>query len=205
MTRRASTLYVVRHGETRWHADNRYAGVSDVELNETGREQAERLGRWAAQARLQAVWTSPLTRARATAAPAADRLGLPPVTDRDLREIDFGIAEGRTLAEFEAEHPEAVAAFRADPAAHPLPGGEDPAAAARRGIAALRRAAAAHPGGRVLVVTHSTLVRLVLCELLGIPLGRYRRVLPQVRNCALTELRLGHDTAALMSYNVSPS
>ena len=46
----STTLYVVRHGETEWHAENRYAGVSDVGLTETGREQAERLGRWAAGA-----------------------------------------------------------------------------------------------------------------------------------------------------------
>lgn len=200
----ATTLFLARHGETVWHAENRYAGVSDVGLSERGYEQARRLGRWAAQAGIAAVWTSPLGRARATAAPAAEALGAEPAVDAGLRELDFGDAEGRTLAEFAARRPDAVAAFRADPAAHPLPGGEDPAAAADRGITALRRVAAAHPGGRALVVTHNTLLRLMLCALLGVPLGRYRAALPRVRNCALTELRLDGDGAALLGYNVPP-
>ncbi|MFD0853182.1 phosphoglycerate mutase family protein, partial [Actinomadura adrarensis] len=47
----STTLYLVRHGQTEWHAENRYAGISDVALTETGRDQAERLGRWAAATR----------------------------------------------------------------------------------------------------------------------------------------------------------
>jgi probable phosphoglycerate mutase len=193
-----STLFLVRHGETVWHAENRYAGSSDVELSAFGRAQAEQLGAWAAKTGVDAVWSSPLLRARSTAAPTARRLGLDPVEDADLREVGFGEAEGRTLAELD---PAAVAAFRADPVACPLPGGEAPGTAARRGLAALRRAAARHPGEQVLIITHNTLLRLVLCELLGIPLARYRRVFPQVRNCASTELLLTGDTASLLSYN----
>lgn len=86
--------------------------------------------------------------------------------------------EGRTLAEFTAEQPERAREYRADPVAHPFPGAEDPRVAAARGAAALRRIAAGHPGQRVLVVAHNTLLRLVLCELLSIPLGAYRRVFP---------------------------
>ncbi|NUU26288.1 MAG: histidine phosphatase family protein, partial [Streptomycetaceae bacterium] len=95
-----------------------------------------------------------------------------------------------------------AAAFRADPAAHPLPSGEDPFAAAARGAAALSRLATAHPGGRILVVAHNTLLRLVLCRLLGIPEGDYRRRLPVLRNDAVTELRVADGEAALMSFNV---
>jgi 2,3-bisphosphoglycerate-dependent phosphoglycerate mutase len=194
-----STLFLVRHGETVWHAENRYAGVSDVELTDLGRRQAGQLGAWAVRQGIDAVWTSTLSRARQTAAPAARLLGISPVEATDLRELDFGDAEGRVLAELD---PAVVAAFRSDPAAHPLPGGEDPAAAARRGVACLYRIAERHPDGRVLVVTHNTLLRLVLCELLGIRLGAYRRVFPQVRNCATTELRLASGRTALIDYNV---
>jgi probable phosphoglycerate mutase len=75
-------------------------------------------------------------------------------------------------------------------------------AAAARGTDALRRIAAAHPGGRVLVVAHNTLLRLVLCSLLHIPLSEYRRVFPRLRNTALSELRLDGGSAALLSLNV---
>ncbi|WP_338778992.1 histidine phosphatase family protein [Streptomyces sp. DG1A-41] len=198
-----TTLLLARHGQTVWHAENRYAGVSDIGLTDTGRAQAEALGRWAAAHPVDAVWTSPLSRAVATAEPACRALGLVPRREPDLSECDFGVVEGRTLAEFEAEVPDRAAAFRADPVAHPFPGAEDPAAAAARGAAALRRIAGAHPGGRVLVVAHNTLLRLVLCTLLSIPAGEYRRVFPRLRNAAISELRMNPDGfAALLSLNV---
>ncbi|MEV6395998.1 histidine phosphatase family protein [Streptomyces sp. NPDC051907] len=185
-----ATLLLVRHGQTVWHAENRYAGASDVALTDEGRRQAHRLGLWAARHPVDAIWTSPLSRAIDTAEPASRALALVPRREHELRECDFGVLEGRTLAEFEAEQPERAAAFRADPAQHPFPDAEDPRAAAARGARALRAIAAEHEGERVLVVAHNTLLRLVLCELLSIPLGEYRRVFPQLRNTALTEVRM---------------
>ncbi|WP_037908670.1 histidine phosphatase family protein [Actinacidiphila yeochonensis] len=202
MTTAATTLFLARHGETVWHEENRYAGISDVGLTPLGLAQAEALGAWAASARLDAIATSPLSRARRTAEPAARATGLVPVVEPDLLEVDFGIAEGRTLAELEASHPREAAAFRANPAAHPLPGGEDPVAAAARGAAALLRLADARPGHRVLAVAHNTLFRLVLCRLLGLPESEYRRILPGLRNCAITELRVVPGQVSLMAYNV---
>ncbi|WP_420311719.1 histidine phosphatase family protein [Streptomyces sp. YS-B37] len=197
-----TTLLLARHGQTVWHAENRYAGISDVALTDTGVAQAEALGRWAATHPVDAIWTSPLSRAIVTAIPAAQALNLTPRTEPALRECDFGVVEGRTLAEFEAENPEAAEAFRADPVAHPFPESEDPTAAAARGTVALRRIATAHPGQRVLIVAHNTLFRLVLCRALGIPLGEYRRVFPRLRNAAVSELRVQEGTFALLSLNV---
>lgn len=204
----STTLFLARHGETVWHDENRYTGVSDIDLTPRGIEQADALGAWAAGAGLDAIVTSPLSRARRTAEPAVRATGLAAVVEPDLLELDFGIAEGRTIAELEATHPGEVAAFRRDPAAHPLPDGEDPTAAAARGAAALLRLADTHRGRRVLAVAHNTLLRLVLCRLFGIPESEYRRVFPGLRNCAITELRVSAGQAgqagqvSLMSYNV---
>ncbi|MCF1598010.1 histidine phosphatase family protein [Streptomyces muensis] len=199
----ATSLLLARHGQTVWHAENRYAGISDVPLTDTGRAQAEALGRWAGAHPVDAIWTSPLSRAVVTADPACRALGITPHREPDLRECDFGVLEGRTLAEFEAENPEAAQAFRTDPVAHPFPGAEDPSAAAERGAAALRRIAAAHPGDRVLVVAHNTLLRLVLCTLLSIPPGRYRSVFPRLHNAAISELLVKSDgSTSLLSLNV---
>lgn len=199
----STTLLLARHGQTIWHGENRYAGVSDVALTDTGHAQAEALGRWAGAHPVDAIWTSPLSRAIATAEPACRALGLTAHREPGLRECDFGVMEGRTLAEFAAEDPERAEAFRADPVAHPFPGAEDPRAAADRGAGALRRIAAAHPGERVLIVAHNTLLRLALCTLLSIPAGEYRRVFPRLRNAAISELRMNtHGSAALLSLNV---
>ncbi|MDX6744203.1 histidine phosphatase family protein [Actinocorallia sp. A-T 12471] len=190
-------LVLVRHGQTVWHAENRYAGVSDVALTDEGTRQAERLAVWAKGAGLDAVWSSTLSRARITAQASADAAGLDLRVDARLRELDFGRAEGLTKAEQEAAFPAERAAFEADPAAHPLPGGEDPHAAAERFISCL----AEIEGGRVLVVAHTTAIRLALCRLLGLPLGEYRRLLPRLDNGALTEIRLRDGRAALLQYN----
>jgi len=201
-TSRSTTLLLARHGQTVWHAENRYAGVSDVPLTDEGRAQAEALGRWAAAHPVDAVWTSTVSRAVATAEPACRVLGLVPQREPALRECDFGALEGRTLAEFEAENPVRAKAFRADPVSYPFPEAEDPRTAAARGTRALRHIAAAHSGERVLVVAHNTLLRLVLCSALSIPLREYRRVLPGLGNAAITELRVEDGSAALLSLNV---
>jgi len=200
-----TNLVLVRHGETVWHGENRYAGISDIELTPRGHEQAARLAGWAATAGLAAVWASTLSRAQITAAAGAEAAGVELAVDARLRELDFGQGEGLTAAEMRQRFPEARAAFEADPGTHPLPGGEDPALAADRFVAALRDIHAAAPDGRVLVVAHTTAIRLALCRLIGVPLGEYRRLFPRLDNCALTELRLLPDrpgaAAAILQYN----
>ncbi|MGK5728585.1 histidine phosphatase family protein [Streptomyces sp. URMC 124] len=200
---------LVRHGETEWHAENRYAGRSDVSLTERGLRQGEALASWAAAGQelgagqeFDAVMCSPLSRARLTARPAAAALGLPLRVDERLTEVDFGRGEGLTRGEMAEAFPGELAAFLDDPVAHHLPGGEDPAAAAARAVACLTETARDLPGGRVLVVAHSTLLRLALCELLGIPLSRYRVVFPALENGSLTELRLREGRASLLRLNV---
>ncbi|MEU9789654.1 histidine phosphatase family protein [Streptomyces sparsogenes] len=195
-------LLLVRHGETVWHAENRYAGISDVPLTERGFRQAEALAHWATKRGVDAVACSPLSRARLTARPAADALGLVPEVVEDLREVDFGWGEGRTIAEMEAEDPEAVRAFRADAEAGAFPGSEPPGAAAARAAAALRGLAAAHPDRTVLVVAHNSLLRMALCALLDIPVGRYRHVFPRLDNAAVSEIQVAGERTALRSLNV---
>ena len=194
-------LVLVRHGQTVWHAENRYAGSSDVALTTHGREQAAQLAGWARTARLTAVWASPLSRARITATACADVTGVPLQIDERLRELDFGAAEGLTSAEMKGRFPDAFEAFRADPVANHLPDGEDPVKAADRFTACLHDLAQQHPDGRVLVVAHTTAIRLALCRLIGVPLSEYRRLFPFVRNCGLTELRLTDGQAAVLQFN----
>ncbi|WP_274558440.1 histidine phosphatase family protein [Streptomyces spiramyceticus] len=198
----STTLLLARHGQTVWHAENRYAGTSDVALTEIGRRQAEALGEWVARHPVDAVWTSTVPRAIETAEPACRALGLAAHREHELRECHYGVMEGRTLGEFAAEKPELAEAFRADPVANPFPDAEDPRAVAARGSDALRRIAREHEGERVLVVAHNTLLRLVLCELLGIPLRDYRRVFPQLRNAAVSEVRISGKDTALISLNL---
>jgi broad specificity phosphatase PhoE len=195
------TLLLARHGQTVWHAENRYAGAdSDIELTPAGVLQAERLASWARKRGVDAVVASPLRRAIETARPSALACETELEIIDDLREVGFGVAEGRTLDELD---PDIAARFRADPAAHPFPGAEPPAVAAERAAETLRALAARR--STVLVVAHNTLLRLGLCALIGLPVARYRRVFPRLDNGAVTEVAVPADRAApaaLLALNV---
>lgn len=192
----------VRHGETQWHAENRYAGVSDVALTNRGRAQGRALADWAAKAGLDAVWASPLTRSRETASESAQRAGVPVQVDQRLREIDFGVGEGLTRAEMEDQFPADLAAFQSDPVEHHFPKGEHPTETVERYLTFLADLETDHPDSRVLVVGHSTAIRLTLCRLLGVPLREYRRVFPFLANCALNEIILRDGAISLLALNL---
>jgi probable phosphoglycerate mutase len=202
MNAKSARLLLTRHGQTVWHHDNRYAGISDVRLNETGLREAQALARRALTERPDLIVCSPLTRAVETAQSVAEACGLELLVDRRLREVDFGEWEGRTLEEIRTSDPLAVEQFEADPVEHGFPGGEPLPEAAWRALEALRELDVGRPGQKILVVAHNTLIRLVLCSLLGVPLKDYRRRFPKVVNAAVTEVRLRDDgTGALYSLN----
>ncbi|MBN9240984.1 MAG: histidine phosphatase family protein [Micrococcales bacterium 70-64] len=146
-------LYLVRHGETDWNRQHRIQGLTDIPLNDTGREQARRAGRLLASRDWHAVVSSPLQRALETATIIADELGLPaPTTDDQLVERNYGEAEGLDFDELNRRFPEDA----------PVPGRERRSAVRKRAMAALLRIAAAHPDESVLVVAHGGLIRAVL-------------------------------------------
>jgi broad specificity phosphatase PhoE len=198
-----SRIVMVRHGESVWHAENRYAGSSDIELSDRGRKDAHALALWAASAGLQRIYVSDLGRAQATARAVEAAVGLKAKVDSRFRELDFGDGEGLTSSEMRQRFPDRYAAFCSDPVKHHLPGGEDPARAIARGQAALQDVASeAGPEARVLVIAHSTLIRLLLCDLLGIAPSRYRQVFPELGNVSINEVLLTAAGAALLHFNV---
>jgi len=197
-----TALYLVRHASTEWSNTHRYLSRTDVDLSGAGENEARRLAEWADTVRIDAIATSPSRRAVRTAAVVARRMGVEALRDERLRELDFGSAEGRTLAELRASDTDAVARFESDPFAHPLPGGEEPADA----LARVRSAVAdllATSVSRPLVVTHNTLLRLFLCDALGLPLADYRKRFPIAQHCAVTELSIANGTVALLRFNAA--
>lgn len=209
MSTDGTRLLLTRHAQTVWHAENRYAGSgSDIDLTETGRAQVQELAEWAKRQDLDAVVCSPVRRAVETARPCAEAAELVLQVVDDLREVDFGVAEGHTLDELRAVDADMVRRFTDDPARHPFAGAERPDAAAARCAAALGEVAGRHPGGRVLVVAHNTLLRLGLCALLGLPVGRYRQLFPRLENAAVTEITVPRDRsspASLLTLNAGIS
>jgi broad specificity phosphatase PhoE len=152
-------ILFVRHGETEWNRLHRWQGHADTPLNDTGRRQARELARELAAQRVDAVYSSDLSRARETAEAIAAEHGLPVHLDPDLREIDVGGREGLTREEVEQRFPDGGW------------DGETRDAHTRRVLRALERIAAEHPDGRVVVVGHGGTLRRAQEAALGEPLA----------------------------------
>jgi probable phosphoglycerate mutase len=168
------TLHLVRHGDTAQSAEGYFAGDIDPPLTERGQKQALALGRLAPSLKLAQVYASPKLRARQTAEPILAATQAPLVVEEGLREIAYGAWEGRKESEIRATDPDAYNAWSLDPALVSPPGGESAFAIAARALPVLVRARRDHPTGNVLFVSHKATIRVIVCALLGVPLGRFR-------------------------------
>jgi probable phosphoglycerate mutase len=159
----ATSLLLLRHGETPLSADRRFSGVGDPELTARGLAQAEAAA--AALSRephhIDVIVSSPLKRAQQTAQAVAARTGLDVIVEEGLRENDFGAWEGHTFAEVRDRWPQELTDWLADPSIAP-PGGESFDQTAHRVRLATDRLLAAHPGRTVLVVSHVTPIKTML-------------------------------------------
>ena len=150
----ATRVLAMRHGETAWNVDTRIQGKLDIGLNEKGRSQAERLGAALAQESIAAIYSSDLWRAYDTALAISKATGVSVVTDEGLRERGFGVFEGKTYAEIEANGPEmALRGRQRDPDFHPE-GGESLTVFRDRVLTASQALTARHPGEQIAIVAH---------------------------------------------------
>jgi len=162
---------------------DRFAGASDVELSDAGREQARRLGKRLESVKFDAAYCSDLQRTRDTAAAICAGHGLTATPTPELREINHGHWEGLAHADVEARYAQEYARWSADPLTFAPPGGETGLGVLARAMPAMRRIVEGHLGGQILVVAHTATNRLLLCGLLGIDPRRYRDRLEQGFAC----------------------
>jgi len=187
---------LLRHGQTPLSAERRFAGRGDVALTELGFDQAAAAAAALAErGAIDLVLTSPLLRARQTAEAVVHRTGAPLAVDDDLAETDFGSWETLTFAEVMARWPAELADWMADADAAP-PGGESFAAVAKRVDAALDRLLNTHRGQTVVVVSHVTPIKTVVCRALLAPSAALFRMHLDV--ASLTEAAWFADGPALL-------
>lgn len=169
----ATTVYLVRHA-AHDRVDSVLCGrMPGVGLGEDGRWQAEALARHFSRKAVDAVWTSPVQRARETAEPIAVGLGLIAWDSDALCEIDFGAWTGRDFAVLR-DDPRWRRWNEARGSERP-PGGESMAEAQARAMGELERAREEHPDGRVVLVSHGDVIKAMVAGVLGLPLDAHGR------------------------------
>lgn len=157
-------LLLIRHALPE-RVETRDASPADPPLSEVGREQAARLARWLGAEKLGAVYSSPMRRARETSDPLARVLGVNPVIDADLVEMDHLSDVYVPLEQLKAEdYPRWQELIQRGG----LYAGVDLAAFRRNVVASVERAITAHPGGRVAVICHGGVINAWAGHVLGI-------------------------------------
>src|SRR6266571_6901498 len=175
----ATRVFMVRHGATVVSAEDRFAGATDVELSDEGREQTRRLAERLSHEKIAAVYASPLGRTVETAQILAAPHDLEVQTRDGFREISHGRWEQMTRREVEEKFPEEAAEWEKDPYTFAPVGGESGLAVTARALPALIELVREHPRKNILVVSHKATIRLLLSSLLGFDPRRYRDNLDQ--------------------------
>ncbi len=210
---KATTTLLLRHGQTALSVERRFAGRGDVPLTDVGRQQAAAAAaRLAARGGIDLVASSPLARARRTAEAVADATGAGLLVDDDLAETDFGDWEGMTFAEVMSRWPEEMRAWMESAEVAP-PGGESLAGAARRALSALDRLLAEHGRKTVVVVSHVTPIKTIVCRALLAPPAALFRIHLDVASLSEVDwfadgpalLRSLNDTAHLRADGLRPA
>lgn len=196
-------LILIRHGRTEWNVQGRVQGRTDIPLDTTGRAQAEAIARRLSGIHLDAVYASPLARARGTAKAVAAHHACGVRIAQELTEINFGAWEGKTGRELETQyaalwqdwnwilHPEICREMGAEPADDIL----------ARVLRCMQSVLAAHPEeATVALVSHTMPIKLLTAHLIGLPAAKIRAL--KLANCSYTELAVRDtDRAELWVWN----
>jgi len=166
-------IVLVRHGRTAWNHERRFLGRTDLALDDTGLGEVTRLAAHIPAGTFDALYTSPLTRARQTAQVLAPPV---PVVDDALRELDLGAIEGLDHGAARAQHAAFFRAFDDDPTDAIPPGAPESLAMCRdRVLVALRAISDTHGSARIVgIVSHQLAIAGAMCSIAGSPLSHWR-------------------------------
>jgi len=195
----ATTVYLTRHGQTKWNSAGRMMGWADEDINELGRAQAERLAVRMGKMHLDAIYTSPLKRAVTTSAIVGKSHGLEPVPVQGLIEINYGVWEGLPRTEVRKRWPELQQQLHDDPSELAIPGGETFKQLEVRVVGAFNEMVKAEEGREILMVSHQGILKVLVAQLMGISYRDWGKF--EIRNASLSTLTINNGHIHLITLN----
>lgn len=174
MSRMIKTIITfIRHGETEWNRISKQQGHQNSNLTSRGIQQAEMIGRYLRTNSYDLIYSSDLKRALHTAQLINEQLNIPLIKNKNLRERKLGIMEGLTRDEFKIQYPHEFKRFTSD-IDYVIPQGESSRQFYQRTIKSVEEIVDAHPGEKLLVITHGGNLSCIFRKAFDIPLDRMR-------------------------------
>ena len=179
-------IHFIRHAQTVWHLENKYAGLTDIDLSDIGREQTYHLQSRVAKLEFTEIYSSDSLRSLETARPIAEYKSIDFKIESRFREVNFGLVEGLNPQAFMENFPKIHSDFNINPASTRLPGGESGEVALLRALEAIQEINTHSKAKEIAIFSHGTIIRLLLCEILGLNINDYRRIFPIINNTSIS-------------------
>ena len=190
---------LIRHGQTGWNRQGRFRGWGDIDLDDTGRRQAEAAARRVSRWEPTAIYSSPLKRALTTAQALADIAGLEVVPVDGITDMHFGVWQGMSIADVKERYPQQFDQWYHHPERLEIPDGETLEDVRQRAVATIEELAARHEGETIAVVTHRVVCRVLLCHLLGLDNSHFWQIEQDTTAINLFEMEEGKTTVHLIN------
>ena len=166
-------IILVRHGETDWNKQEIFRGRMDINLNQNGIKQAQAIGEELKEQKLNAVYSSPLSRAQATARIIADYHELNVNVDPGFIDMNYGKWQGISHEDVKAQYPEMYALWQEQPHLVKFPDGESLDDVRHRAMNALEQIISRHKNDTVVIVAHRVVNKVMLCAVLGLDTSHF--------------------------------
>ncbi len=182
-----SYIYIVRHGQSLGNLKGGFAGHTDYPLSELGHKQARLSADFLKDEHIEAVISSPLSRAMQTAAPFASDRGIEIIPNEKFIEMNFGEWEGMAIQEVEEKYDGAFTVWKTEMYKTVCPGGESTVECYNRAVSALKEIAKEYDGHDILITTHGAVIKCLCCFLHGMPIEKLQDIV-WADNASVTKL-----------------
>ena len=191
-------ITLARHGETEWNVGEIFRGRVDVELNETGRKQAELLAKYLSEVKIEAIYSSPLKRALRTAEMIANYHQLEVETAPGLIDLDYGKWQGLPHQEVKDKYEELYVKWISHPDKVKMPEGESLSGVRKRAIGVVDEVIAKYEG-TVILVSHRVVNKVLICALLGLDNSHFWNI--RQDTCGITTFTYENGQFILTKHN----
>ena len=176
-------ILLIRHGETKWNRELVFRGIRDIPLSERGLRQAELLARRLESTKIDAIFSSPLSRAMQTAQPAAKTLGLTVQPEEAINDLNFGLWAGLSVDQVKEKYPDQFVKWLSNPLEMDFPEGDKVSVARQRSFDWLKTISSGDYD-RIALVTHKVILKLLILSILDAPERAYWQI--QFGTCSVS-------------------